>query len=112
EQLELLVLLGLGRQGVVAFSPDLYFQRTALVDPFAVRVGLLQLVAGIEGLGGLAFLVLRVGLPIEGCFGTFSMELNDIGENRFRLRPAGIVDGSCSIRVERIFFRLSIRVED
>ncbi len=38
------------------------------------------------------------------------MLLGDVGEDRLRLRPVGVVDGPCTFRVEGIFLRIRGRV--
>jgi len=65
------------------------------------------LAAGLDRAGRIALLVLRIGLPIEGRFRARTMLLRDIGEDRLRLRPAGIANGSRAVGVQGIFLRVA-----
>ncbi len=106
QQLELFILLRLGRHRIVALAMNLYFQRAAFLSPISLRIRMPELGADLEGTRGIALLILGICLPIEGCFRARSMLRREIGEDLLRLRPMSIVNGARAFRVERIFLRL------
>ncbi len=56
--------------------------------------------AGLEGTGGLAFLVLGVGLPVEGAFCTVAVLLSYLAEDLACIGPSALIDGFGAVRIE------------
>ena len=100
EELEVFVLLGLGRHGLAAVAADLDLQSAALVDPFALGIGVAEFGAGVEGAGWLAFFVFGVGSPVESAFGSLAVLLDDLVEEVDGVGPAAFVDGAGAVGVE------------
>ena len=81
EQLELFILLGLGRHRIVALAMNLDFQRAAFLDPISLRIRMPELGADLEGTGGIALFILGIGFPIESCFRARAMLRGEIMED-------------------------------
>ena len=78
---------------------DFDLQSPALVEPFALGVGVAELGAGAESAGWLALFVFSLGTPVEGSFGSLAVHLDDFVEEVDGVGPASFVDGAGAVGV-------------